>query len=178
MRRLFLAASLPEDLTSSLLMMQQTLAEHALSLKLMAEHNLHLTLRFLGQCSGEQIEQVKAWLAELSLPEMQGEPCRLGGLDSFLGRDGLTVYAAVQASAALINLQADLEQGLRDLGFPKQTRPFVPHVTLARKVQLQKALPGAEKGSGQPFMLKQLVLFGSFLEPQGPHYQVLCRRSL
>lgn len=158
--------------------MQQTLAEHALKLKLTPVENLHLTLRFLGQCSDAQAVQVSQWLAERKLPQMHGEPCWLGGLGSFLGRDGLTAYAAVQASSALISLRAALEQGLPSLGFPKETRPFVPHITLARKVQLKKALPEARTGRQQHFYPAALVLFQSFLAPQGPSYLPLVCRKL
>ena len=178
MRRLFIAAVPGDNLLQRLLAMQQALAERALSLKLTRESHLHLTLRFIGDCDEAQAGRIAAWLGALSLPEVDGDACVLTGVDAFPGRDGLLVYAAVRAFRGFAALQAEVEQGLRGLGLKAETRPFVPHITLARKVKLRQALEGLDTGRELRFAPPELALFESRLTGEGPVYSPLLTRPL
>ncbi|NLE68878.1 MAG: RNA 2',3'-cyclic phosphodiesterase, partial [Clostridiales bacterium] len=134
-----------------LLAMQQALAERTLFLKLTPDNNLHLTLRFIGACDDGLTEGVQDWFHALPQTDLEAAAGVLTGFGQFLNRDGLTVYAAVRVNPGLTALQGQLEQGLRGLGIGAETRPFVPHITLARKVKLRRALDGAEDGAGTRF---------------------------
>ena len=178
MRRLFIAAVPGDNLLQRLLAMQQALAERALILKLTPETNLHLTLRFIGACDEGLTEGVRDWFAALPQTDLAAAAGVLTGFGQFLNRDGLTVYAAVRAKAGLTALQGQLEQGLRGLGIGAETRPFVPHITLARKVKLRRALDGAEDGAGTRFVPRAVVLYESRLAAGGPSYLPLVVRHL
>lgn len=178
MKRLFVAAVLPEQALAALLALQQGLAERALSLKLTAPDNLHLTLRFVGNCEEGQVQALQGWFSGLTLPRRQEAGCRLLGLGAFARRDGLLVYGDLQLSQALLTLQKQMEQGLRQEGFAPETRPFVPHITLAKKVKLRYDLDQGSRTDAPDFFLHRLVLFESRLGPGGADYLPLAIRDL
>lgn len=90
---------------------------------------LHLTLHFLG-------EVPTALLAPLAdaLPR-RPEPFELRLTQPALWRGGLAVLLAEEAPAGLLALHARLAQAIRSLDLPVETRPFAPHVTLARRAR-------------------------------------------
>ena len=87
-------------------------------------------------------------------------------------------WCGVQASANLALLAADIERALEPLGIPRESRAFVPHLTLARSARLLegvKALAGeAEKLAGHEFgsaRETEFHLFESTLKPGGAVHQ-------
>lgn len=72
-------------------------------------------------------------------------------------------------------LSASLASGLEQTGLVLDKRPFVPHVTLARKVRLDN-LP--EFPQAIPWRVSEFVLVESSLLPSRASYQVLERWPL
>ena len=90
----------------------------------------HITLRFLGD-----VENRLAEAFHESLEDMRPRgpvPITLDGLASFGGDRPRAVYASVEPSRELMELQADHERLARRAGAEPETRKFTPHVTLAR----------------------------------------------
>jgi 2'-5' RNA ligase len=94
---------------------------------------LHLTLRFLGPTAPERlagVEDVVRRTAET------GRPFRvaLGGAGAFpTGRRPRVLWLdVVDGVDALASLTVDLDRGFHAAGWPLETRPFRPHLTLAR----------------------------------------------
>ena len=96
--------------------------------------NLHLTLAFLG----EQPDTAKAQRAmeQLSLPPFSFTLERRG---AFPGREGDTLYLAPGRPGQLPELAEALRQALEGEGIPSEARPFVPHLTLGRRVRFPAA---------------------------------------
>lgn len=89
--------------------------------------HLHLTLHFLGDTAAERVAPLVAALpARAPAVELQ-----LDGMQDW-GR-GLQVLTASRTPPALAALHAELAEILRAQGLPVESRPFRPHVTLARK---------------------------------------------
>lgn len=94
-----------------------------------APEDLHITLRFAGEISRRQGEEFAHALAEIRLPPPR---IRIAGTGVFGGRHPTAVYAAVERSAELDELQRAHEHAARAVGLEREARKFVPHVTLAR----------------------------------------------
>jgi 2'-5' RNA ligase len=92
-----------------------------------ATDKLHLTLHFIGSVP---VECVAAIAAALQVP-VQGFELRLDLTECWRG--GLAVLRPNVPPPRLLRLHADLAAALRRLSLPVETRPFRPHVTLARR---------------------------------------------
>ncbi|WP_295392288.1 RNA 2',3'-cyclic phosphodiesterase [uncultured Thiodictyon sp.] len=91
--------------------------------------DLHLTLRFLGELSPDALRAAQS----------VGAGVRAAPLSLSLDQAGCFPRAAVlwcgptRAPEALLALVTQLEQGLASQGFVPETRPYRPHLTLARR---------------------------------------------
>ena len=93
--------------------------------------NWHVTVRFLGECEDLILDRVAAALDE-SL-DADGGTGTLSGIDAFpRSRKASIIYAAVDDDGSLAYLAARCEELVRDVGFPPEERPFIPHLTLSR----------------------------------------------
>ena len=170
--RLFIAAMLPQDTCHHLLNMQQALVENMVSCRLTGPEHLHLTLRFIGEVGDEQLIKITDWFDAFASTNHLNAPCDITGLGGFSSRDGQTVFAALRVPDSLIQVQTTLEQGLRALGIPPETRPWVPHITLARKARLRRSLSDIPT-KNHHFYIKQLALIESQLTREGLVYTPL-----
>ena len=96
-------------------------------------HGVHLTLKFLGDLPVDRLDAVIAAMEEAA----EGVPpfsLSIHSLGAFPGLAAPRVlWAGVQGDLApLLKLQTGLEGSLTARGFQKDTRPFAPHITLAR----------------------------------------------
>jgi 2'-5' RNA ligase len=93
--------------------------------------NLHLTTKFIGEWPAERLDQVKLALAPLAAREPI--PIEVRGLGWFPNPHNPRVFwAGVKAPPALTELARDTDAALHAVGVPAETRPFSPHLTLAR----------------------------------------------
>ena len=104
--------------------------------RLLSGEDLHVTLRFFGEIAETRLEAIAAALLPLRQPAFAVE---LDGVGAF--RSVGAIYAAVAASEALRTLAEAVNESLAWHGFPRELRPFHPHVTLAR---VRRAMPHAE----------------------------------
>ena len=91
--------------------------------------DLHLTLRFLGELSPDALRA-----AQLVGDAVRAEPFGLRfDQAGYFARAAVLWCGPTQAPTALLALVTQLEQGLAAQGFIPETRPYRPHLTLARK---------------------------------------------
>ena len=100
------------------------------------EENLHLTLRFIGEVTPVEAEEI-----DLALTTLRGRAFTLTftGVGTFAkgGRE-TQLWIGVERNPALDHLQGKIETALQRAGLPPERRRFTPHVTLAR---LDNAVP-------------------------------------
>jgi 2'-5' RNA ligase len=97
--------------------------------RLTSRDNLHLTLHFIGAVPAERVAAVAAGLAA---------PCPPFTLvldDATVWPNACAVLTASVTPPPLATLYARLADALQALRLPVETRPFRPHVTLARYAQ-------------------------------------------
>ncbi len=91
------------------------------------EHDLHITLHFLGK--GE-IEAVSRALRSVSVTRFSVNLDRPGHFS--LPGQRTILWVGVALSAELVELHAQIARALEVIGFEAESRPWLPHITLAR----------------------------------------------
>jgi 2'-5' RNA ligase len=136
MARLFFAVWPDEAAALALEALAVALADVAGG-KPVPREKIHLTLAFLGEVSGDRVEDAVAAGAEA-----RGAPfrLRLDEVGSFR-RSEVAWAGCSRAPAGLASLQSDLAASLAARGFTLEERAFAPHITLARRIR--KAVPRA-----------------------------------
>lgn len=107
----------------------------ALSLKLekasyTRRDNMHLTLSFLGECGGNEMEKACTAMDALDCKPFSISMDHIG---SFHRGDGDIIWLGAKRSDMLLSLQKDLAGNLSERGFVLEKGKFRPHVTLARR---------------------------------------------
>lgn len=167
-RRLFFALW-PDDATRQALFHWQT---HNLPASVNWQHraDLHLTLHFLGAVQAARLDELRALGARTTGPGFTLVIDEIGHWP----QPQVLWAGASSVAAELSAVHARLGEGLRALGFVTETRPFRPHVTLARKVAQPPAC-----GPLLPltWLVRELALVES--RPGGaPHYHPVARWPL
>lgn len=125
MPRLFTAIEVPKSIG----MMLSALRGGIHGARWIDPENYHLTLRFIGDVDERTANEVADMLDMVERPAFN---VTLTGLDQFGGRKPRAIFAAVQPSPSLVELQAEHERMMQRIGLPAEGRRFTPHVTLAR----------------------------------------------
>jgi 2'-5' RNA ligase len=147
--RLFIALNLPKKERGRIHRAARALRERELPVRWVDPEHFHVTLKFLGEIPPERqyrVEEVMERVGESTAPFV----VRLGGFGAFPTiRRPRVLWAGVEASPELRCLKQDLEWGLAEVDFPRETRAFHPHLTLGRA--------GEEGGAGAFRGLDDLV---------------------
>jgi len=101
--------------------------------KPVADETLHLTLHFIGALARARLPVLGAALAAVPIGKMVVRPA-----DAELWKGGIAVLR-MDGGAALADLHDNLAGVLTHAGIALDTRPFAPHVTLARKATRAEA---------------------------------------
>ncbi len=132
--RSFIAIELPDDAKRGLARLRKDLErdEHNF-VKWVDPGGIHLTLKFLGNIPFKQVAEI----TELMKRAVQGiSPFHLeiSGLGAFPNLKQPRVFWVGVGGELdrLSRLQQSIDQALAAVGFAKEERPFVPHLTLAR----------------------------------------------
>ena len=146
------------------------------------DDNLHLTLKFLGNVPVADIPKVSDAVASATKSVSSFE-LTVSGCGTFPphGRPSV-LWIGAQASG-LHDLHVALENELNGLGFPRESRPFHPHLTIARLRQSQGARQLADLHQSlafEPtaFAVSEVVVFRSELLKQGSKHTAISRHAL
>lgn len=143
------------------------------------ENNLHLTLKFLGDTTLHQVDDLKAILKKISARN-PAFSFRLKGL-AFFKNKGMprVLFIGIEEGEAIQQLAAEINLQLFALGFEKENRPFSPHLTLARikflknKRNFYNAIDKYRDTDIQSIAIHEIILYQSILKPTGPIYKPL-----
>ena len=183
--RAFIAFKLPEEVIASLEDLQRALKQQGLKLRWVHPENIHLTLKFLGDISAEEIPAVERIIRTVSLSQT------VFSLDA----KGLGVFPTVKKARVLwsgihgdlkrlSDFQSNLDRALADMGFEPEKRSFRGHLTLGRikgRVDgrgLASAISRFGSFVSPPFKAERLILFKSDLKLSGAVYQELFAEHL
>jgi 2'-5' RNA ligase len=168
--RLFIGIPLASVVVDQLAAVVARLRRRDDGLRWTAPESWHITLEFLGETRPDQYSCLVSGLGELRSPSF---PVQLGAL-GFFDRAGV-FFAGVQITGPMLSLQQSVSAATSRCGFVPETRPFHPHITLARaKGQGLKTLQN--RALSQPafacFTAREFILYESFLAPGGARYEM------
>jgi len=175
--RAFVALPVSERLKTRLAELMRDLAPGAPGIRFVRPEGVHLTLRFLGSTSPEQLRVLEPRL-RLAAAACPGGEAHVSGLGLFPDRGsphvlwiGLALPESVRA------LQQACEAAAVAAGMAPEARPFHAHLTLGRwKDRARRPdLPPADLGT-QP--IEELILFRSELRAGGALHTPLRRYRL
>ena len=146
--------------------------------------NLHLTLQFLGEQPEERLAAAEAALHDAAAGSAPIEAA-LHGIAAFPGLEQPRILWVGLAQGALEvrALQARVAEALAREGFPREERPWHPHLTIGRVHDerrwrreagppLRRALAEAATVTFGTQRVTELALMRSDLSPKGARYTV------
>jgi RNA 2',3'-cyclic 3'-phosphodiesterase len=172
--RLFIGIGLPLSIAEALARAARALLpperEGSARVRLTRAQDMHVTISFLGHVEPSHLEQIQQSLAALHADRIH---LQLNGVDIF--SNGAILLAKVEPSPNLLKLTEQVLQAMERCGFPREKRPFTPHVTLARSKGRIKLVSRQSHDSAfrQTFKADEFRLYQSFTRPEGSQYQVL-----
>jgi RNA 2',3'-cyclic 3'-phosphodiesterase len=184
--RVFCAIDLPEDVREKMLAHGMRLRKavpdaHA---SWSRPDNIHLTLKFLGEIPQSRVESLST-AASNAARDLESFPVRVHGSGVFPTRGAPRVLwiGVVDLKGKLGELYRRLDDECAKAGFKKETRPFHPHLTLARLRKPQHARTLASVHRDIQFEpaevnVAELLVIRSELGAEGSKYTVVSRVPL
>jgi len=132
--RAFIAIELPDELKQKLARLETELRkDEPPAIKWVKPESIHLTLKFLGNIAAGATAAIIGAMEE-SARGITAFRLRASGLGAFpnLKRVQVVWVGINEETDLLTRLYRQLEQNLTPLGFTPESRPFAPHLTLAR----------------------------------------------
>jgi len=193
--RLFLALDIDEAIRQRIERFLEGVHPFAPDARWAKPESLHVTLKFIGEQPEAAVDQIKHALETVRVPV--GE-IHFRGYGFFPNPKSARVFwIGMESGPELSALAAAIDAQMPALGIAKETRPFSPHLTLARAPggsgaphrhksdkpnrvfqRLQEklcALPSPEFGTMTPH---EFFLYQSHLSPKGSTYTKLARFPL
>jgi 2'-5' RNA ligase len=177
--RTFAAIFPPPEVSSGLSELVEKLRRLCSGVKWVEKENMHLTLRFFGGLTDEQIEAASQCMRELA---QLRDPfkARLGTVGAFPSPSRARVIwvGADEGKEKLVDVATALEERFVKTGLGQADKPFSPHLTIGRvriprkNPELEEAIRALTFEKGE-FMIEALTLTKSELTPRGPIYSPL-----
>lgn len=183
--RCFIAIELTDEAWRPLWDYVRQRAADSRDVRWVGEHQLHLTLKFLGETAEANLPAV---INVLNAASARVAPfsIHVGGLGHFPPRGSPRVlWTGVRDDEeGCARWIQHAEPRLAELGFPAEGRRFTPHITMARSRNARGGRRIAElvaAGTGPPAVdmhVRQVTLFESRPGPEGSVYTVLAAARL
>ena len=142
-------------------------------------HNVHLTLKFLGDVSPVNIDILKQMLT-MESAQHSAFDAHVEGIGSFpTSKRPRVLWVGLNAPAALPSLARAIETASAKLGYPTEERGFSPHLTIGRVRQnasttdfqkIRAALDETKVDNLGVARIDAINLFKSDLQPGGSVY--------
>ena len=188
--RCFVAVEIPESLREALRTLQAGLRKTIGGARWVRPEGIHLTLRFLGEIDETMLATIGEGLGESV--KCAGPPfsLRVSGIGFFPphGRPRVMWVGLCNpvddagALARMGTLQSGIEEAVRRAGMSPETKPFRPHLTLARLDDRKGSKPPKDTAMEVDLgalPIEKVRLYRSLLkQPTGAEYEVLREYSL
>ena len=143
------------------------------------EDNLHLTLRFLGETSREQVLALHTKFEQLS-NQIRSFEFKISGTGTFGSKGNpRVIFVNIQFTEEMEKLAKEIEKVVVSVGFHKELKPFRPHLTLGRikylnnRLRFLQIMDEIPQVDYQNVRVSEFVLYQSILRQEGPVYKPL-----
>jgi len=183
--RAFIAIPLDPKIQHTIERIQDHLTKINHDVKWVTPKNIHITLKFLGDVTTEQINSVKQTLANL-YQNTRPFTVELSQLGAFPNIDRpRTLWVGLKDNKQrLSRIAVSLEKALGKIEFQGDKKPFSPHITIGRIRSSKNIDALSESMSNHQFFenctqtISKIILFQSTLCSEGPIYQSLYQIKL
>ncbi len=129
--RLFVALEIPEGIRRALAELIARLKDTTQSARWVRPEGIHVTLKFIGETPAENVPAIQQALTNVR--SNASVEAHLLGCGFFPNdRRPRVLWVGVEGSPNLAELAAAVETRLTTLGIAAESRPYKPHLTLAR----------------------------------------------
>lgn len=171
--RCFIAIDFPENVKSKIFHEFETLYNKGFCKgKLVKKENLHLTLKFLGNLTEEQIEETRTKLRDVDFEKFS---CQIGRPGFFESEDFIKIIWVGLECEKIYELQKQISEAFPEF---KDNHDFSTHITIARvnSVRDKERLVEYTKKinfKNLNFDVENFYLIKSELTARGPIYRVI-----
>ena len=170
MPRLFTGIELPLEIRTRLSLLSAPLT----GARWVEVDNLHLTLRFLGDIENRAADEFIDSILPFTVDPFE---MTLAGLGVFGSQRPDVIWIGTEPTPVLTRLNQWHERAARAAGLEADSRPFVPHVTLARlrgtkPHEVARFLEGRGMLQIPPFRVSRLAIFSARPGTGGGPYAV------
>lgn len=178
--RLFVGIALADAVVHELTSVVAPLQSSSGGLRWIAPELWHITLQFLGSATPEQYACLMMRLGEVRSVALSLELRSLGCFEP-----AGNLFADVAVTPGLAALAQNVAEATSRCGFLAETRPFHPHITLARAKGQGRGAGRRTLASGgrtqlafSRFTAREFLLYESHLSAEGARYEVRGRFPL
>ncbi len=183
--RLFIAIELSSEIKKNIMELINILRYKGEGVKWVRPNGIHLTLKFLGETPPSRIQEITNSLQKTVKNfssfylSFQSTGCFPSGK-----KPPRVLWIGVEPNDYLNKIQKELEKNLEEIGYPKEKREFIPHLTLGRvrsPGRLGSIKEEFEKHKERSFgkmKVEKVTLFQSILKPEGAEYIPLAHFNL
>src|SRR5699024_12340384 len=173
----FVAIPLTDDLKNHYSIWQEELKKELPYEQWTNKLDLHITLKFLSAVEHEQLNRLKQELKQIE--NANAISTKAGGVGVFGNPvNPRVLWVGADKTAALAFLYEQVEAAADRAGFTKETRPFRPHITLAKKwdgpnrEQVETLQAQAQFKEKRLLQVEEIVIYQIFPK-QIPKYKVV-----
>ena len=129
--RLFVALPVSDEIRQNILSFIRELIIADSQVRWLDPQNFHITLKFIGRVSPESLSAIGGVLAKIKIEHpVQMEFRGMGFFPNALKPS--VAWIGTEFSPNLPALATAINHALSPLGIPREEKPFVPHLTIAR----------------------------------------------
>ena len=144
-----------------------------------AESNIHITMRFLGDVTSEQLICLQNGLGQLLEGSPRFEVTMTTPRPFPSVKRARLLAALIHKNQSLQQMAEDIEKRVVEAGVPPEDRPFQGHITVGRFRKPVKGLESLLVNTDTLIMpIDRVILFKSDLKPTGAEYTEIARFDL
>lgn len=175
--RAFIALNLNKDVKEKISLLREKF-KGMKGLKLVETHNLHITMKFLGDIKTSQKPQIVEALKKAcsGTGKLNVVTTRIGAFPN--KNYPKVLWLGIEHNPGIVKLHDNIENSLEALGFKRDKRKFHPHITLARNKNIRnKGKICREIENTKEYYINTTIekvsLMKSVLKPTGPVYSII-----
>lgn len=162
--RCFLAIKLSNQVIEDILKLQEEIKRYNIKGRWTNKNNFHITLKFFGEVSLDDIEKIKSAVEEI-VADIEPFSIKINRIGCFKGKDNCRVlWVGISDDKDIILLHDVIDEKLLRIGFKRDDKKFKTHITIAREIKLSKdiyEINNIYKFSTESFSVSNIVLMES-----------------
>ena len=164
--RAFVGTDFEGHIKSDIAKIQSLVRENSTKGRFKYIGNFHLTLKFLGEIEDKKIPLINRALQEAAQHYSEIN-VKIDSIGYFHGKDSIHALwlGLGWETDALRQLQGEIDSGLHKIGFKRESKEYVPHITIAQdlvlKIPFEQLKEQIDFDEFKPIEIKRLELIKS-----------------